>query len=72
MCVMCVSICVCIYIYVCDRWTVTQLHILFEGEVGMLNNDDRMKIPPRVLMYEQDPQVSCVKHYKRAKIWWKE
>ena len=23
----------------CDQWTVTQLHIPFEGEVGMLNND---------------------------------
>ena len=29
-CVMCLSTCVCIYM--CDKWTVTQLHILFEGE----------------------------------------
>ena len=30
----------CMHIHVCDQWTVTQLHILFEGEViGMLNND---------------------------------
>ena len=26
------------YTCVCDQWTVTQLHIPFEGEVGMLNN----------------------------------
>ena len=32
-------------VYVCDvcehmcMWTVRQLHIPFEGEVGMLNND---------------------------------
>ena len=31
---------VCMHIHVCDQWTVTQLHNLFEGEViGMLNND---------------------------------
>ena len=30
----------CMHIHVCEQWTVTQLHILFEGEViGMLNND---------------------------------
>ena len=30
----------CMHIHVCDQWTVRQLHILFEGEViGMLNND---------------------------------
>ena len=29
----------CMHIHVCDRWTLTQLHIPFEGEVGMLNND---------------------------------
>ena len=29
-----------VYVYVmCDKWTVTHLHILFEGEAGMLNND---------------------------------
>ena len=28
------------HVHACDKWTVTQLHILFEGEViGMLNND---------------------------------
>ena len=28
------------HIHVCDQWTVTQLHVLFEGEViGMHNND---------------------------------
>ena len=27
------------HIHVCDQWTVTQLHIPFEGEVGMLNSD---------------------------------
>ena len=42
----CVCVCVwdvwehmCMHIHVCDQWTVTQLHIPFEGEVGMLNND---------------------------------
>ena len=42
-----VSVCVCdvcehmcMHIHVYDQWTVRQLHILFEGEViGMLNND---------------------------------
>ena len=39
----CVCVCVCVcehmctHIHVCDQWTVTQLHIPFEGEVGMLN-----------------------------------
>ena len=38
---MCVYVCghMCMHIHVCDQWTVTQLHIPFEGEVGMLNND---------------------------------
>ena len=41
---MCVYACdvwehMCMHIHVCDQWTVTQLHIPFEGEVGMLNND---------------------------------
>ena len=41
---MCVDVCdvwehMCMHGHVCDQWTVTQLHILFEGEVGMLNND---------------------------------
>ena len=40
----CVYVCdvwehMCMHIHVCDQWTVTQLHIPFEGEVGMLNND---------------------------------
>ena len=37
----CMYVCVmCMHIHVCDQWTVRQLHILFEGEViGMLNND---------------------------------
>ena len=30
----------CMHIHVRDQWTIMQLHILFEGEViGMLNND---------------------------------
>ena len=41
---MCAYVCdvwehVCMHIHVCDQWTVTQLHIPSEGEVGMLNND---------------------------------
>ena len=40
---MCVYVCdvwehMCMHIHVCDQWTVTQLHIPFEGEVGMLDS----------------------------------